>query len=143
MARVCVTCRHSGVFLQMHLAAEGDRLQRPAVAGKEVHARVVVVDHRPQLVDDRLGDLPDVVQPVQLAGQPAEQADLGQRLELGLAPAAANVRLDGLRITSSYPGITLESTGADVRNDLLDFNECAIRVIAGGNTVSAVPPRRD
>src|SRR5438128_4340790 len=58
------------------------------VVAQQIHAGVVVVDHRPQLVDDRLGDLPDVVQTVQLAGQPAEQANLRQRLELRLASAA-------------------------------------------------------
>ena len=49
----------------------------------------MIVDHRAQLAHDRLGDLPDVVQPVQLGRERAQQLDLGQRLQLLLAAGGA------------------------------------------------------
>ena len=61
----------------------------------------MVVDEHAQLVDDRLADLADVVQPVELAGEALQHLQVGDR---------ADVAADGRR-ARALAGLLLEEDG--------------------------------
>ncbi len=56
--------------------------------------------------------------------------------QAALRVTAPDVRIDGLRIRDSFPGISLESDRAVVRNNLLDYNGTAVQVLGNDNLAS-------
>ena len=75
-----------GVRVEVAAPRHGDEV----VALDDVEAAAVVVDEHPELVDDRLADLADVVQPVQLAGEALEHLQMRDRADV--AARGARVR---------------------------------------------------
>jgi hypothetical protein len=108
------------VLVRVDVAAPGDRHE--LVSGDDVDAAAVVVDEHPELVDDRLADLPHVVQAVELARQALQHLQVRDRAHV--APARRRRRpLAGLLLEED--GLVLAARLRGHHRDLRAGDELA------------------